>query len=79
MFSHWFANVRLPQNAKTLCSRYITRALPIITKRKKKVEGQKVCFLCIFIRENLSSGIKNVSLEEVRFRLFFSETYFELQ
>jgi len=67
MFSHRVANVRLPQNVKTLCSRYITTALSIITKRKKKVEGHIVCFLFIFVRENLSSEFKNIALEEVRF------------
>jgi hypothetical protein len=65
VFSHRVANLRLPQNVKTLCSRYITTALPILTK-KKKVEGHRVCFLCNFLRENLSSGIKNVALEEGR-------------
>ena len=66
MFSHAVAKVRLPQNVNTLCSRYIKGALLIITK-EKNVEGHRVCFLCIFVRENFSSELKNVTLEEVRF------------
>jgi hypothetical protein len=41
--------------------------MSIITKRINEVEGHIVCFLCIFVRENLSSEIKNIALEEVRF------------
>jgi hypothetical protein len=65
MFSHRVTNVRLSQNVNTWCSKYIRTALPIVPK--KEVVGHRVCFLCIFVRGNISSGIKNMALEEVRF------------
>jgi hypothetical protein len=60
MFSHGVINGRLSQNVKTWCSRNIRTALPIVPK--KKFVGHRVGFLCIFVRENLRSEIKNVAL-----------------